>query len=79
MPRSKEWMKRDEVSWIFLENLTFNEIKVVVGLREQPGMEGLAYSDWITFDSLWLLIKTIQTNVIHITYTYVFNAQTYTT
>lgn len=76
--QSKEWMKHVEVSWIFLENLTSNEIKVVVGLREQPRMEGLAYSDWITSDGMWLLIKSIRTNAIYITHTYIFNAQTYT-
>ena len=46
--------------------------------REQPERYiGQTCGDWITFASLWPLIMTIQTNVICITHTYIFN-DTYT-
>lgn len=57
-------------------------VKSEMGIQEQPERgkrERASQSgrDWIISTGKWLLIKTIQTDVIDITHAYVFSARTY--
>lgn len=54
-------------------------MKSEMGIQEQPERERESQSgrDWIISTGKWLLIKTIQTDVIDITHAYVFSARTY--
>ena len=57
-------------------------MKSEMGIQEQPEREGRerqsqSGGDWIIPTGKWLLIKTIQTDVIDIKHPYVFSARTY--
>ena len=58
-------------------------MKSEMGIQEQPERErerereSQSGRDWIISTGKWLLIKTIQTDVIDITHAYVFSARTY--
>ena len=59
-------------------------MKSEMGIQEQPERErgerereSQSSRDWIISTGKWLLIKTIQTDVIDITHAYVFSARTY--
>lgn len=57
-------------------------VKSEMGIQEQPERgererERQSGRDWIISTGKWLLIKTIQTDVIDITHVYVFSARAY--